>query len=323
MAPKSIFCFFSLSSFFTLNPLSPPMSRLRHLLPVTLLTLLMPTLGVSAPAAAPAPNGDLPAIALMKLTRPLVIAHRGYSGIAPENTIPSYELAIAAGADLVELDYYPSKDGVPMIFHDATLDRTTDATAVFGQKGFKIADKTAAELKTLDAGKWFHPRFAGTRIPTFVEALDFIQKNSVTLIERKAGDAAACVQLLKERDLINKLIVQSFDWEYLSAFHALAPDQVLGALGPASTRNGKKLTAKEKILSAVDLDLAVKAGAKVVGWSANAVTADSIKQAHARGLKVWIYTVNEVAEAQKFMAWGADGIIGNHTSLIWKALATR
>lgn len=295
------------------------MHRLRSLAPLALISLLLPQVGFAAPAA----STDLPAIALMKQTRPLVIAHRGYSGIAPENTLPSYELAIAAGADLVELDYYHSKDGVPMIFHDSTLDRTSDAVAVFGKKGVKVADKTADELRTLDLGKWFSPRYAGTRMPTLVEALDLIQKNSVTLIERKAGDAAACVKLLKERGLINRLIVQSFDWAYLSDFHALAPDQVLGALGPASTRNGKKLTAEQKILSPADIDEIVKSGAKVVGWSGKSITKEGIQEAHRRGLKVWIYTVNEVAEAQQFLAWGADGIISNETSLIWKAIATR
>lgn len=295
------------------------MHRLRTIAPLALLALLLPQ-GVSA---APAPASELPAPALLRQTRPLVIAHRGYSGIAPENTLPSYELAIAAGADLVELDYYNSKDGVPMIFHDATLDRTSDAVAVFGKKGVKVADKTAAELGALDVGKWFSPRYAGTRMPSLVEALDLIQKRSVTLIERKSGDAATCVKLLREKDLINRLIVQSFDWAYLADFHALAPDQVLGALGPASTRNGKKLTAEQKILSSSDLDEIVKSGAKVVGWSSKSITRERIQEAHQRGLKVWIYTVNEVAEAQQFLAWGADGIISNETSLVWKALATR
>src|SRR5262245_33791522 len=177
-----------------------------------------------------ASDSATPATQLLASKRPLVIAHRGYSEFAPENTLPSFKLAMAAGADLVELDYYHSKDGQLVVMHDPDLDRTTDATNRWGGRKIKIESKTAAEIQTLDAGSWFDPKYAGTKVPLLNEALDTIQKGSVTLIERKGGDPAACTKLLISKDLINKVVVQSFDWEYLRGFHELQPDQVLGAL---------------------------------------------------------------------------------------------
>src|SRR5258706_4015047 len=181
---------------------------------------------------------NLPALNLLANKRPIFIAHPGYSQFAPENTLPSFKLAVDAAADLVELDYHHSKDGQLIVIHDPHLDRTTDATHRWSQRHIRVNSRTAAEIQSLDGGSWFHPTFAQTKVPLLSEALDTIQKGSVTLIERKAGDPAACIKLLKERDLINKVIVQAFDWEYLRAFHQQNSEQVLGALGPPSLLPG-------------------------------------------------------------------------------------
>jgi len=274
------------------------------------------------PAAVRVASGSSPADQLLQLNRPLVIAHRGYPAVAPENTLPSFELALQAGADLVELDYHHSSDGIAVVMHDPTLDRTTDATARWNAKAIRLADHTAAELQTLDAGAWFHPRFAATPPPRLTEALDLINRTGVTLIERKAGDAASCVQLLRERQLINRVVVQSFDWAYLRAFHALAPEQVLGALGPRGRADGRPLTPEEKILGPAHLDEIAALGARVAVWSKD-VTRESVQQAHARGLKVWVYTINEPAQLLDLLALGVDGFITNQTPLLWKTLATR
>jgi glycerophosphoryl diester phosphodiesterase len=264
-----------------------------------------------------------PAEKLLNAGRPLVIGHRGYSQMAPENTLPSFKLAKNAGADMVELDYYHTKDGELIVFHDGDLDRTTDAVAKWGVKKTRIGTKTLAELKTLDAGKWFDVQFTGTRLSTLGEALDFIQDGGVTLIERKAGDAATLVKLLRDRKLVNQLVVQSFEWDFLADFHKQEAAQILGALGPSSTRNGKKLTAAEKQLDASWIADAVKTGASVIGWNANNVTREAVALAHSRGLKVWIWTVDEPTEANKFLDWGVDGLISNNPAIIWRTLALR
>jgi glycerophosphoryl diester phosphodiesterase len=276
-----------------------------------------------APLSMNASQTTLPAQQLITSSRPLVIGHRGYCQFAPENTLPSFKLAMAAGADLVELDYHPSKDGQLIVMHDGELDRTTDATNRWGGLHIKLESKTAAEIQSLDAGKWFDPKYAGTKVPTLAEALDTIAKGSVTLIERKDGEPGPCISLLREKDLINKVVVQSFDWQYLRQFHEQEPSQVLGALGPPSLLpDGQKPAGMPKPLNATWLDELQKAGAKVAVWN-DKVSKQAVQLAHQRGLKVWVYTVNDAAAANKLLDLGVDGLITNNPSLIWKAIATR
>jgi glycerophosphoryl diester phosphodiesterase len=277
--------------------------------------------GMTLPGQSGAEKGSA-AERLVALNRPLVIGHRGYSQMAPENTLPSFKLAKSAGADLVELDYHHTKDGVPVVIHDFDLDRTTDAVAKWGGKKIRVDSKTAAELRALDAGKWFAAQYAGTRLPSLSETLELIQDGGMTLIERKGGEAATLVKLLRERKLVNRLIVQSFDWTYLEDFHRLEPAQVLGALGPPSTRAGEKLSNAGKKLDAAWIADAAKAGAGVIVWSQD-VTREAVALAHAQGVKVWIYTIDDPADANRLLDWGVDGIISNNPALIWKTLALR
>jgi len=279
------------------------------------------TLGAIAMTHA---NDNLPvsnAEKLLALKRPLVIGHRGYSHLAPENTLPSFRLAKAAGADLVELDYYHTKDNQMIVIHDATVDRTTDATNRWGGAKIRVESKTLAELQALDAGSWFAQPYPGTRLPTLVEAIDEIQNGGVTLIERKEGDAAACVAMLKGKGLINALIVQAFDWSYLSNFHALCPEQVLGALGPPKIK-GRTLTEAEKKMSPGWVDEAKKCGARVVVWNRE-VTRETVAYAHKQGLEVWVYTIDDPAVATELLNLGVDGIITNNLAIIWRAVALR
>ena len=257
---------------------------------------------------------------LLALKRPLVIAHRGYSHLAPENTLPAFKLAKAAGADLVELDYYHTKDGKMIVIHDTTLDRTTDATNRWGGAKVRVDSKTLAELQTLEAGMWFNPPYPRTHLPTLEESLVEIQSGGgVTLIERKEGDAATCVALLKEKGLVNALIVQAFDWSYLSNFHALCPEQVLGALGPPKIK-GRTLTEAEKKMSSAWIDEARKCGARIVVWNKE-VTKETVAYAHKQGLEVWVYTIDDPAVATHLLNLGVDGIIANNVAVIWRAVA--
>ena len=263
---------------------------------------------------------SLAALKLLASQRPLVIGHRGCCQFAPENTLPSFTLALEVGVDLVELDYRHSKDGVPVVIHDGELDRTTDARERWGRKRIPVASKTAAEIQSLDAGSWFHPKFAGAKVPLLTEALDVIQRSAVPLIERKAGDARACAKLLHDKNLINHVVVISFDWHYLRVFHELYPSQVLGALDPPGLlSNGQRPSAFSKRLNAARLVDLAKTGARVVVWNRQ-VSADAVRLAHRRGLNVWVYTVNAPALANRLLDLGVDGIITNNPSLILKTL---
>jgi glycerophosphoryl diester phosphodiesterase len=238
---------------------------------------------------------------------PLIIAHRGDSKVAPENTLPAFRSAVKAGADLVELDYLHSADGVPVVFHDKYLDRTTNAQRLWGGAKIELTTKTLAELEQLDAGLWFDEKFQGTRLPRLDESLDAIQNGSMTLIERKQGDAATCVKLLRDKKLIDNVVVQAFDWDFLTACHQLAPQLVLAALGH------EEVTAEK-------LDKVAKTGASVVGWEDKYTTPETIRQMHDRGWKVWVWTVDDPARAVALVQAGADGIITNRPADIRRAV---
>jgi glycerophosphoryl diester phosphodiesterase len=232
----------------------------------------------------------------------LVIAHRGDSKVAPENTLPAFASAVKAGADLVELDYYHSADGVPVVFHDAELDRTTNAGRLWGGEKIKIHSKSLAELKLLDAGSWFESKFAGTRIPTLDEALDTIQAGSLTLVERKGGEPATCIELLKQKKLLDQVVVQAFDWDYLAGCHQIAPDLVLAALG-------------DKECTAEKLDQIAQTGARIVGWEDKFTNDQSIAAIHARGWKAWVWTVDDPQRIEQLVTAKIDGIITNRPAL--------
>lgn len=238
----------------------------------------------------------------------LVIAHRGYSAVAPENTLPAFESAVKAGADLVELDYLHSADGVPMVFHDKHLDRTSDAVRRFGGEKIELGSKSSAELQTLDAGSWFNSKFAGTKIPTLEESLAVIQPGSMTLIERKSGDPATCVALLKQKQLLDKVVVQAFDWDFLAGCHKLDPTLVLGALGHKECTTDK-------------LDEVAQTGATVVGWEDKYSSAATIADIHRRGWKAWVWTVDKPERAVELVRAGVDGIITNRPAEIRQAIA--
>ncbi|HNQ90609.1 MAG TPA: glycerophosphodiester phosphodiesterase family protein [Verrucomicrobiota bacterium] len=297
--------------------ISTPMTTQRRPGPLTPIAALALALAATAFAA------DRPAAeTLLAEKRPLVIGHRGYPALAPENTLPSFEFALAAGADLVELDYYHASDGIPVVIHDADLDRTTDAKTRWQAQKIRTESRSSTDLQTLDAGSWYNRRYAGTRIPLLNEALDLIQKKGVTLIERKAGDPRALVELLHQRQWINQLVVQSFDWEYLREFHRLEPRQILGALGPPGSVGGRKLTDEEKALSQAWVDQVRALGATIVVWNRQ-VTQPAVDYAHSLGLKVWAYTINEAPLANTLWDAGVDGIITDNPAVIWRARALR
>jgi glycerophosphoryl diester phosphodiesterase len=292
----------------------------RMVIPGWGLALLLGALNIIG-LAQPSPRSPVDVNHLIQLERPLVIAHRGYSQMAPENTLPAFRLALLGGADLVELDYHHSRDGVPVVLHDATLDRTTDARARWRETNITVASRLTTDLAELDAGAWFDPLYQDLRIPLLTEALDLIQSSSVTLIERKAGDAPTLVDLLRDRDLLEAVVVQAFDWSFVQHCRELAPNLVLGALGPPSSRDGRELTDPEKWLNAAYLDEIQATGAQLVVWNRQ-VTPGSIAEAKRRGLRVWVYTINEPVTAAILVGLGVNGIITDNPALIWKGLAT-
>jgi glycerophosphoryl diester phosphodiesterase len=277
--------------------------------------------GMAAPAPAPEPDAEPPALALLRSPRPLVIAHRGFSTAAPENTLPAFRLALDAEADLVELDFRQSRDGELVVLHDATLDRTTDAVIRWQQERIRVADRDWAELQTLEVAPSHPLGLSQVRLPRLAEAIEAIRPGAVPLIERKAGPAADVVDLLRQRGWINHVVLQAFDWEFLRDVHRLEPGQVLGALGPPPASGPGPRSDADEELTAAHLDTIQLLGARYVGWNRR-VSRERVQDAHRRGLKVWIYTINDPAEARELLARGVDGVITDNPARLWKTLAT-
>ena len=261
-------------------------------------------------------------VLMQRSSRPLVIAHRGYSAAAPENTLPAFLLAMEAEADLVELDYYHSQDQVLTVVHDGTLDRTTDAVRRWGTGTNRVSQTLFAKMRELDASSWRGSNQPPATIPSLIEALDLIQSRSVTLIERKAGPAEACVRLIRERREVNQVVVQSFDWQYLEEYHRLEPSQILGALGPWKSYRGALLSDAEQVLSVRWIDEARRVGARVVVWNQK-IEASAVAAAHERGMKVWVYTIDDPADMTRLLDLGIDGLITNNPGRAWRVLAER
>ncbi|MBE9040431.1 glycerophosphodiester phosphodiesterase [Oscillatoriales cyanobacterium LEGE 11467] len=144
-----------------------------------------------------------------------IIAHRGYSAIAPENTLPAFARAIVAGADSIELDVQLSADGIPMVFHDITLERIAGIPD-------RLDDLTREQLARFDVGTWFDPQFSDARIPTLAEVLDILQslKKSIYLDVKphctwSNEDIDRLLELLDDRGGLARYVICSFSSAFL------------------------------------------------------------------------------------------------------------
>ncbi|MDQ3693322.1 MAG: hypothetical protein M3464_06820, partial [Chloroflexota bacterium] len=158
------------------------------------------------------PNALPELIAARRDGQPLIGAHRGAAAYAPENTLAAFAEGIRRGADMLELDIHLSREGEVVVIHDHTVDRTTDG------RGY-VHDLTVADLKRLDAGAWFDPRFAGERIPTLREVIEHVDRRLPLTIEVKGLPRAAnalsdaLVDLLEQMRMTGDLLVIAFDHE--------------------------------------------------------------------------------------------------------------
>ncbi len=231
--------------------------------------------------------------------RPLIFAHRGASKAAPENTLPAFEAAIRLGADGVELDVQYSSDGALVIFHNATLEKTSDGTG-------RVTAHTLEELRALDAGSWFDPAFAGTRIPTLDEALDLLKGKLLINIELKVLDTLS----------------SGLGPDTVKAVHArgMADQVVISSFNPFALRRAKQAGPEIEcaLLLANDLPGWMRWGvtrrySRADGLHPDFVMVDETYVARARkhGLPVRVWTVDDEADMRRLIALGVDAIITN------------
>ncbi len=234
-----------------------------------------------------------------------VIGHRGFAAAAPENTLPAFEKAMALGVDFVELDVQLSKDRQIVVCHDDNLLRTTG-------KDEGISSLTLSELKELDAGSWFSPEYTGTQIPSLDEVLDLVKSSDIKIyLELKdIGEDTQfpldVLQLTQEKQMENRCIFASFQYEYLKEIKAQDPEaKVL-----------LNTTISEKTLP--DDYPADYYGIKNSSFSAE--LAESI---HHHGFTVYVWTVDDPIQMEEAVTAGADGICSNCPDQVQAFLKSR
>jgi glycerophosphoryl diester phosphodiesterase len=238
-----------------------------------------------------------------------VIAHRGASASAPENTLSAIRAAVACGADAVEIDVRRSRDGEYVVLHDHTLGRTTDVHRHrWRRQGPRVDQLTLAQLRRLDAGSWKGPSFVGERIPTLAEVLDLIASTRARLlieIKRPIGSDPRHLKdlagLLEAAPLPHRRItVQSFDTCVVQDLRDKLPEVTLavltrsvqGDLG-AYSRWADQMSLHHKSVDRRTVDA-------VRGWGMHCVT----------------WTVNDPVSMSRVLGLGVDGVITDHPDLL-------
>ena len=244
---------------------------------------------------------------------PKLVAHRGGGTLAPENTLAALRYALDAGVQAVEFDVMLSKDGVPVVMHDTELGRTVAG------KG-KVSDFTAQELTGMDAGSWFHSRYASERVPTYAQFFDFCTKHRIWMnveikpvpgFEEETGRVVAQYtrHFLQHAfgpdawhaDILAMPMFSSFSFEALMAAKEEAPEIPRGMLLRAMPMDWEW---QLKQLEAIAIDISYRS-----------LTAKQVQAAKQAGYGIFCYTVNDVEKAKELYAWGVDAICTDRIDL--------
>jgi glycerophosphoryl diester phosphodiesterase len=254
---------------------------------------------------------------------PLVIAHRGASAYAPENTFAAIDLADDMGFAWVENDVQRTKDGELVVVHDDSLARTTDVEQRFpGRAPWKIRDFTGAEIATLDAGSWFGAQWTGTRVPTLKQYLNRVEDNGQKLLleikkpELYPGIEHDTLRVLGEEGWLDrphvrrKLVIQSFSEDSVKAVHQQRPDITTGFLGKPAVADLPSYAAFTDQINPTHTSVTADYVAAV----------HALKGVHGKRLRVNTWTVNDAAAAVRVDGFGVDGIITNNPDVVRDAV---
>lgn len=234
--------------------------------------------------------------------KPIIIAHRGASAYAPENTMPSFRKALALGAEGIELDVQMTKDGYLVVIHDESIDRTSNGAG-------RVVDMTFEELRQFDYGKWFAPEFTGEPIPLLQEVLTLLRDwDGVLNIEIKnneipyPGIEEKLIKMIRQNDFSERVIFSSFNHEGIRRVHEMAPKARTGLLYSFS-------------LSKVPYQQAPGYGTNGVHPYYMSVNDKMVRFCHDNGLAVNPYTVDKPAAIKRLIHLGVDGIITNQPNV--------
>ncbi len=234
------------------------------------------------------------------MSKILLTGHRGAPYLAPENTLPSFLKAIEIGVDYIELDVRLTKDGIPVVIHDPTVNRTTNGTGY-------VSLFTYENLKKLDAGSWFSKEYKGLRIPSLREALEFIDGRVITIIELKEdGIEGKVIEILEELGLKYKAIIASFDLKRIKEVRILAPSIPTTAI---------TVDFNDSFLQS-----ALSALANRIAINISSLNPKIVRQIHLHGLTVDTWVINDITTARKVIDMGIDVITSDRPELIRQIL---
>ncbi|OGT30327.1 MAG: hypothetical protein A3E87_01170 [Gammaproteobacteria bacterium RIFCSPHIGHO2_12_FULL_35_23] len=235
---------------------------------------------------------------------PKLIAHRGASAYAPENTLSAMHKAKQIGAEWVEFDVQLTADFEAVVFHDDEIDRTTNGSG-------PVIDKTLAELRQLDAGSWFAPTFTGEKIATLAEIVDCLREEALLMnVEIKPGPSQTD-QLILAIDAVLKIhwpaglaspLLSSFNWNYLYLIKNLKLGYPLAILMHEWQEDW--------------LDHAKALNCVSVNVNENLLTLERVSLIKQAGFGLLAYTVNTVSRAQQLYEWGVDGLFTDYIDLL-------
>jgi len=217
-----------------------------------------------------------------------IIAHRGVSSIAPENTMPAFQLGIDLNVDYIELDVQKSSDDSLMVIHDPTVDGTTSYS------GF-VSSYSYNELKLMDAGSWFSSNYAGVEIPTLFEVLQLAQGKIKVCVELKASNIESqAMQMIESMGMLDDVVIFSFSLSQLQIVKNINPNVQVCYLS--------------SLMTSGDISDALSIDAEILGVGQDPSAAD-IQAAKNAGLQIWNYTVNDARSMLNKMSKGMSGII--------------
>ncbi|MHB8482803.1 MAG: glycerophosphodiester phosphodiesterase [Nitrospiria bacterium] len=232
---------------------------------------------------------------------PLLIAHRGASAYAPENTMTAFETAVKMKANMIELDIQLTSDGHWVVMHDLSLKRTCGLRK-------KVRSVPLAQIKTLDAGSWFSPQFSGEKVPTLKELLTWA-KNKVSLnleikgqIKKNSDAIPSLLKTLSEYGMKKNILLSSFDWKILRRIRACDKNVALGVLV-------SRQTPFRYLREALDLK------AFSVNLPPHKLKKGVPQRIHSLNMAVFVYTLNSLFEIKKYLPIGIDGFFTNFPDL--------
>lgn len=235
---------------------------------------------------------------------PFVIGHRGAAGLSPENTLASLRRAKVEGASWVEFDVMLTRLGEAILFHDDTLERTTDGIG-------HVKDTSLSELRKLDAGSWFGAEFLGTRVPTFEEAIVTLASDglgaNVEIKPTKGAarrTATAVARIIAENwpGTLPTPVISSFSEEAIAVAHADIPEVPRAMLFWKLPDNWREVVARYEC--------------SAIHMSDKHLPDDLVEDARALGLPVRVYTVNDPARAEELRAMGVQSVFTDRPDLI-------